>query len=168
MVVCLSQILGYRDFYRDQKPNELNGLKSKIYRKRDIAEWLKPLSDWPVKVEQGERPKQGLQLRHGQLSMRQVPFPYHRSRAVTLRAACIVAALGGAAVPAAAACSKTIAIIETQQMNYGTIAVTSGGGTVTVAANGTVSAPGGFVLSGATAAGGFHVTGDRDLLELVK
>jgi hypothetical protein len=81
---------------------------------------------------------------------------------LALHAACIVAALGGTALPAFAACKKTITVTETQQMSYGTIAVTSGGGKVTIAANGTVTAPGGFALSGATAAGRFHVTGSNN------
>jgi hypothetical protein len=46
-------------------------------------------------------------------------------------AACIAVVLGGTVVPALAACNKTITVTETQQMNYCTIAVTSGGGTVT-------------------------------------
>ena len=67
--------------------------------------------------------------------------------------------LGAAIVPASAACNKAITVAETQQMNYGTIAVTNGGGTVTMATTGTVSAPGGFTVSGITSAGSFHVTG---------
>ena len=101
--------------------------------------------------------------------MRQVSIPCHLPlraclprRASVLRAVCMVAMLGGTVVPASAACNKTITVTETQQMNYGTIAVTSGGGTVTIAANGTVSAPGGFVLSGAPTAGVFHVTGSNN------
>ena len=60
---------------------------------------------------------------------------------------------------ARAACNKAITVAETQQMDYGTIAVTSGGGTVTMATTGTVSAPAGFLVSGITNAGSFHVTG---------
>jgi hypothetical protein len=52
-----------------------------------------------------------------------------------------------------AACTKAITVTETRQMNYGTLFVTSGGGTAKIAANGVVTAPAGFVLSGATAAG---------------
>ena len=70
--------------------------------------------------------------------------------------------LGTSSPPALAACNKAITVAETQQMNYGTIAVTSGGGTVTMAAAGTVTAPGGFTLSGLTAAGSFHVTGTNN------
>jgi hypothetical protein len=103
--------------------------------------------------------------------MRQASIPCHpplgaclprRAAVSALHAACIAAVLGGTVVPALAACNKTITVTETQQMNYGTIAVTSGGGTVTIAANGTVSAPGGFVLSGAPTAGLFHVTGSNN------
>ncbi len=63
------------------------------------------------------------------------------------------------ALPAFAACNKAITVSETQQMNYATIAVTSGGGTVTISPSGMLSAPGGFVLSGMPAAGQFNVTG---------
>lgn len=52
-----------------------------------------------------------------------------------------------------------ITISETQQMNYGTIAVTNGGGTVTMAPGGSVTAPGGFTVTGVTTAGQFRVTG---------
>jgi Domain of unknown function (DUF4402) len=70
--------------------------------------------------------------------------------------------LCGLAGPAFAACTKAIGITETQQMKYGTIAVTSGGGTVRMTAGGTVSGPAGFVFSGAVAAGSFHVTGSNN------
>jgi len=80
-----------------------------------------------------------------------------------MRAGVTLAVLLGASSPAAlAACNKAITVTETQQMNYGTIAVTSGAGTVTIAPNGTVTAPGGFTVSGLTAAGKFHVTGSRN------
>ena len=69
--------------------------------------------------------------------------------------------LGGAG-PALAACNAAITVTERQQMNYGTIAVTSGGGTVTMSTTGTLSAPAGFVLSGATSAGRFRVTGSAN------
>lgn len=78
------------------------------------------------------------------------------------RSAGAAALLLGAAAPAFATCNKTITVAETQQMNYGTIAVTSGGGTVTMKANGTATAPGGFTVSGALAAGRFHVTGTNN------
>ena len=58
--------------------------------------------------------------------------------------------------------NNPVTIAETQQMNYGTIAVTSGGGTVTIAASGTISAPGGFTVSGVTSPGKFHVIGKQD------
>jgi Mat/Ecp fimbriae major subunit len=74
----------------------------------------------------------------------------------------VVACLVGRAMPAFAACNRAITVTETQQMNYGTIAVTNGGGTVTISPSGTVSAPGGFALMGLTAAGKFHVTGSRN------
>jgi hypothetical protein len=52
-----------------------------------------------------------------------------------------------------------ITLAETQQMNYGTIAAASGGGTVKIAATGAVTAPSGFAVSGVPAAGKFRVTG---------
>jgi Mat/Ecp fimbriae major subunit len=80
-----------------------------------------------------------------------------------MRAGATLAVLLGAASPAAlAACNKAITVAETQQMNYGTIAVTNGGGTVTMAANGTVTAPGGFTVTGITAPGTFLVTGTNN------
>jgi Mat/Ecp fimbriae major subunit len=80
-----------------------------------------------------------------------------------MHAGVTVAVLLGASSPAAlAACNKAITVTEMQQMNYGTIAVTSGGGTVTMAANGTVSAPGGFTVTGITAPGTFQVTGTNN------
>jgi Mat/Ecp fimbriae major subunit len=79
-----------------------------------------------------------------------------------LAGAALALLLGAAVVPASAACNKAITVTETQQMNYGTIAVTSGGGTVTMATTGTVSAPGGFTVSGITNAGSFHVTGTNN------
>jgi Mat/Ecp fimbriae major subunit len=79
----------------------------------------------------------------------------------------LLALLGVAAPPAWAAggCDETsnaIAISETQQISYGTIAVTTGGGTVTISPSGAVSAPGGFTVSGVTSAGKFHVTGKQN------
>ena len=76
-----------------------------------------------------------------------------------LAAATIALLLGAGMVPASAACNKAITVAETQQMNFGTIAVTSGGGTVTINTAGTVTAPIGFTPSGVTNAGSFHVTG---------
>ncbi len=72
--------------------------------------------------------------------------------------AAITLLLGVSAPPASAACNKAITITEAQQMNYATITVTSGGGNVTMSPSGTLTAPGGFVLSGAPAAGKFNVT----------
>ena len=90
---------------------------------------------------------------------------YAAKRAL-LAAATLAAALLGAGSHAwAARCdnqSNPVTIAETQQMNYGTIAVTSGGGTVTIAASGTISAPGGFTVSGITSPGKFRVTGKQD------
>jgi hypothetical protein len=82
-------------------------------------------------------------------------------------AAMLLALLGLANPPAWAAggCDETsnpITISEQQQINYGTIAVTNGGGTVTISPSGTVSAPGGFTVSGLTSAGKFHVTGKQN------
>ena len=82
-------------------------------------------------------------------------------------AATLLALLGTASPLAWAAggCDETsnpITISETQQINYGAIAVTNGGGTVTIAPGGTVSAPGGFTVSGVTSAGKFHVTGKQN------
>ncbi len=78
---------------------------------------------------------------------------------IALGVAVLAALIGGSAAPASASCNKAITVTETQQMNYATIAVTSGGGTVRMSPSGTVTAPGGFVLSGAPAAGTFSVTG---------
>jgi hypothetical protein len=73
--------------------------------------------------------------------------------------------LGGASAPAwAARCDQAkdpISLSETQPMDYGTIALTSGGGTVTLAANGAISATGGLVLSGVPLSGKFKVTGGK-------
>ena|SRR6185437_4319465 len=62
-------------------------------------------------------------------------------------------------------CDQTtnpITISQTQAISYGTIAVTNGGGTVTISPTGTVAAPGGYTVSGATSAGKFHVTGKQN------
>jgi hypothetical protein len=84
----------------------------------------------------------------------------------TMLAATTLAALLGVGSQAwAARCdnqSNPVTIAETQQMNYGKIAVTNGGGTVTIAASGSISAPGGFTVSGITAPGKFRVTGKQD------
>jgi Mat/Ecp fimbriae major subunit len=71
----------------------------------------------------------------------------------------VLAVLSPSGAPAWAACNKAITLAETQQMNYGTIAAASAGGTVTMGSSGTVSAPAGFTLSGVTAVGAFHLTG---------
>lgn len=81
---------------------------------------------------------------------------------VAPKVAVVAALTAGSAVPALAACNKPITVTETQQMNYATIAVTSGGGTVRMSPSGTVTAPGGFVLRGAPAAGSFQVTGSNN------
>lgn len=67
--------------------------------------------------------------------------------------------LVGSAVPSRAACKKAITITETQPMNYATIAVTGGGGRVTISPSGAVTAPPGFSLAGAPVAGKFNVSG---------
>ena len=81
-------------------------------------------------------------------------------------AAALVALVGAGSDAAwAATCDENkrpITITETQQMNYGTIAVTNGGGTVTLSATGGVSAPGGFTVSGVTTPGQFQVSGRRN------
>ena len=82
-------------------------------------------------------------------------------------AAATVATLFGVTSPPAwaASCDETtnpITISETQQISYGTIAVTNGGGTVTISTTGGVTAPGGFTVSGVTSAGKFHVTGKQN------
>jgi hypothetical protein len=82
-------------------------------------------------------------------------------------AAALFALLGIASPPAWAAggCDETsnpITISQTQSISYGTIAVTNGGGTVTISPSGTVSAPGGYTVSGITSAGKFHVTGKQN------
>ena len=45
-------------------------------------------------------------------------------------------------------------------MDFGTIAVDGGGGTVTISAAGAVSGPAGYTFSGAPAAGAFTASGD--------
>lgn len=86
-----------------------------------------------------------------------------RATAQAIRLAGATMVLLGAASPAAwAACNATITVTETQQMNYGTIVAAAGGGTVTISTAGIVSASGGFALSGAPAAGKFHVTGTNN------
>jgi hypothetical protein len=104
--------------------------------------------------------------------MRQLQCCYDRSATIPgfkpasawlIRAAGVAAlVLCGAATPASAACNKAITVAETQQINYGTIIVTAGGGTVTMAANGTVSVPGGFSQTGLPTAGSFHVAGTNN------
>ncbi len=85
-----------------------------------------------------------------------------------MRAAVTLAVLlAASSPPALAACNKTITVAETQQMDYGTIAVTSGGGTVTMAANGSVTVPGGFSLMGLPVAGSFHVTGTNNCTVMI-
>lgn len=91
---------------------------------------------------------------------RQLSARYVKAQAVLAGATVLL--LGATAIPAWATCNKTITVSETQQMNYGTIAVTSGGGTVTMATTGIVSPPGGFTVSGITNAGSFHVTGTNN------
>ena len=71
----------------------------------------------------------------------------------------IAGAVIGWAQLASAACNKAITVTETQQINYGTIAVTSGGGTVTISPSGGVTLPGGFTETGVPTAGTFNVTG---------
>jgi Mat/Ecp fimbriae major subunit len=83
------------------------------------------------------------------------------------RVAGAAALLLAAAGPASAACTKAITVAETRQMNYGTLFVTSGGGTAKIAANGVVTAPAGFIASGATAAGTFKVTGSNNCTVLI-
>jgi Mat/Ecp fimbriae major subunit len=104
--------------------------------------------------------------------MRQLQCFYDRSATIPgskLVSAWFIRAVGaavlvlcGAAIPASAACNKAITVAETQQINYGTIVVTTGGGTVTMAANGTVSLPGGFAQMGLPTAGSFHVAGTNN------
>src|SRR5260370_19238211 len=80
-----------------------------------------------------------------------------------MRAGVTLAVLLGASSPSAlAACNKAITVAETQQMDYSTIVVTSGGGTVTMAANGTVTVPGGVSLMGLPSAGSFYLTGTNN------
>jgi len=80
-----------------------------------------------------------------------------------MRAGVTVAVLlTAASAPALAACNNAISIFELRQMNYGTIAVTNGGGRVTIAPSGVVTAPGGFALSGATVAGNFVTLGSAN------
>jgi hypothetical protein len=74
----------------------------------------------------------------------------------------MLSVVGAVGEPAWAACNKPITVAETQQMNYGTIAVTTGGGTVTLAANGTLSVPSGFSSMGLPSVGSFHVTGTNN------
>ena len=83
------------------------------------------------------------------------------------RAAGAVVVILAAAGPVAAACTKAITVTETRQMDYGTLFVTNGGGTATIAANGAVRVPAGFVSSGVTAAGAFKVTGSKNCAVLI-
>lgn len=92
----------------------------------------------------------------------------HRSiraaKRAMLAATTLMMLLGAESQAWAARCDETkdpITISETQQIAYGTIAVPSSGGTVTISATGTVSAPGGFTVSGITSAGQFRVTGKQ-------
>ena len=71
----------------------------------------------------------------------------------------VAAGLIGWAPLASAACNKAITVTETQQINYGTIAVTSGSGTVTISPSGSETAPAGYVVTGVGTAGTFLVTG---------
>ena len=86
--------------------------------------------------------------------------------AIALRFGTVIFALC-MTTPALAACRRPITVAETQQMSFGTIAAASGGGTVTVSSAGITSAPGGFALSGAAAAGKFHVTGSRNCAVII-
>jgi hypothetical protein len=100
-----------------------------------------------------------------------IPSSARLRRALPL-AAMLLALLGLASPPAWAAggCDETsnpITISQTQAISYGTIAVTNGGGTVTISPSGTVSAPGGYTVSGATSAGKFHVTGKQNCAVII-
>lgn len=79
-----------------------------------------------------------------------------------LRMAGAAALVLAAAGPVAAACTKAITVSQTQPMSYGNIAPKVSGGTVTISSTGIVSAPGGFAVSGGSAAGKFHVTGKKN------
>lgn len=88
----------------------------------------------------------------------------------------LVAVMGAAlfgvtSLPARAAnCDETsnpITISETQPISYGRVAVTSGGGTVTISTTGGVTAPSGYTVTGAIAAGKFHVTGKQNCAILI-
>lgn len=72
--------------------------------------------------------------------------------------AAAIAALTSA-LPAFAACNKTIAVAEQVQMAFGTIAPASAGGNVTLAPTGGESAGFGFVLLGGSSPATFKVTG---------
>src|SRR5690348_2571484 len=100
------------------------------------------------------------------------PWNAHHLGWRTMLAAATVATLFGVTSPPAwaASCDETtnpITISETQQISYGTIAVTNGGGTVTISTTGGVTAPGGFTVSGVTSAGSFHVTGKQNCAVLI-
>lgn len=82
-----------------------------------------------------------------------------RVSALLLLAGAALAVALGSPGEASAACNKAITVAETQQMNYATIIVTSGGGTVTMSPGSGVTAPAGFVVTGAPSAGSFKVTG---------
>lgn len=61
---------------------------------------------------------------------------------------------------ASAQIQQAISITEDTQMDFGTVAVDSSGGTVTISAAGSVSGPGGYTFSGSPAAGTFTASGD--------
>jgi uncharacterized protein DUF4402 len=65
------------------------------------------------------------------------------------------ALLAVAVSPGQAACTHAITLTENTALSFGTIGVVAGGGTVTLGTSGSRTAPAGFFLSGATAAGQF-------------
>jgi hypothetical protein len=74
-----------------------------------------------------------------------------------------VALLGAASTSAwAARCSDPITIVQNQQIDYGTIVVSTSAGTVRITPGGAVSTPAGFALLSGGAAGQFQVTGKKD------
>src|SRR5580658_2804363 len=88
-----------------------------------------------------------------------LPRPAARRWRIAAAIAALAVVLAGWAAPASAQCFTAVSVSQTQQMNFGTIAVNGSSGTVTIASNGTVTVPGGFVHTGAGTAGAFKATG---------
>ena len=100
------------------------------------------------------------------VSARDVPSRGGRSRAgvLALLPGAALAILAASPQAWAARCDEQndpITVSETQQMDYGTIAAASAGGTVTISPTGTITVPGGYTANGVTAPGTFQVLGKQ-------